>query len=211
MAEIDDSLERLPHTYEKRKDESNFSRNLWKVLSIFTTEIDILKQIKEKIVIFRDIDKATGRTLDYIGANVQQWRGKTIDSVYRALIKTKIARNINKGDLNGLISTIAVTVNCPKSEVKIREYWENNPPEAAAISISVPDYALNNIAMTPAQFTALMEKIVAAGVRIDGLYRGSFHFSSIYDQPVTDSDHGFDVGTLSAYYSTISGGDELPI
>jgi hypothetical protein len=212
MAEIDDSLERLPHTYEKRKDPAPpYQWKLWRFLSIFTREIDQLKQAKEDLRIIRDIDQATGMTLDRIGTNVQQSRGKTEDSVYKTLIKTKIARNINQGDVNNLIEVIAVSMGCKQSEVEVIEKWTLSTPEPAGLVIKPPIQALLNIGLTPAQFTPLMGRMTAGGVSVDGLYRGSFRFSTTYNQPVYNSDKGFNNGTLGAFYSPQNGGDELPL
>lgn len=212
MLEIDDSLERLPHTYENRKDEPDKpSRKLWRFLNIFTQEIDQLKRVKDDLRIIRDIDQARGTTLDRIGANVQQSRGRTEDSVYKTLIKTKIARNINQGDINNLIEVIAVSMGCAQSEVEVIEKWTLSTPEPAGLIIKPPIRALLNIGLTPAQFTPLMSRMTAGGVGVDGLYRGSFQFAAIYDQPVYNSDKGFERGTLGAFYSPLNGGDELPL
>lgn len=212
MAEIDDSLERLPHTYEKRKDEPEKPpRNLWKFLNIFTREIDQLKDAKEDIKAVRDIDQASGVTLDRIGANVQQGRGKMMDSIYKTLIKTKITRNINQGDVNNLIETVAVSMNCEQSEVEITEKWTLSTPEPAGLMIKLPIEALLKIGLTPEQFTALMNRMAVGGVGVDGLYRGSFRFADTYDQPVFDSEKGFERGSLGAFYSPENGGDELPL
>lgn len=212
MAEIDDSLERLPHPYEKRKSiPGNPVPILWRFLSIFTQEIDLLKKTREDIQAARDIDRTFGTSLDNVGANVQQLRGKTTDSVYRTLIKTKIIRNINQGDVNNLIDVIAFSMGGDPSQVEITEKWTLTPPEPAGLIIKPPIQGLLNIGLTPAQFTALMNRMAAGGVNVDGLFRGSFRFAATYGQPVFDSDKGFDRGTLGAFFTPENGGDELPL
>lgn len=208
MPEIDDSLQRLPHTYQKSKSPR---ANLWRFLSIFTLEIDQLKQVKEEIKAARDIDQASGSTLDKIGSNVEQYRGKTTDSVYKTLIKTKITRNINQGDVNNLIDVIAFSMGGEPSQVELIEKWTLDPPEPAGLIIKPPIQALLNIGLTPAQFTSLMSRMTAGGVSVDALYRGSFRFSTTYDQPVFDSEKGFGRGTLGAFYTPENGGDGLPL
>jgi hypothetical protein len=180
-------------------------------LNIFTQEIDLLKKAREDIQTARDIDQAFGGSLDNIGANVQQFRGKTTDSVFRTLIKTKIIRNINQGDVNNLIDVIAFSTGAEPSQVEIIEKWTLSSPEPAGLIIKPPIQALLNVGFTPAQFTVLMNRMAAGGVNVDGLFRGSFRFASIYDQPVFNSDKGFNNGTLGAFYSPRDGGDELPL
>jgi hypothetical protein len=212
VAEIDDSLERLPHPYEKRKSIPDKPvPKLWRFLNIFTQEIDLLKKVRKDIETSRDIDRASGSSLDHIGTNVQQLRGKTPDSVYRTLIKTKIIRNINQGDLNNLIDVIASSMGADPFQVEIVEKWTLNPPEPAGLIIKPPIQALLNIGLTAAQFTTLMNRMAAGGVSVDGLYRGSFRFAPTYDQPVFDSEKGFERGTLGAFYAPENGGDELPL
>ncbi|HEX3045397.1 MAG TPA: hypothetical protein VHY08_11630 [Bacillota bacterium] len=213
MAEIDDSLERLPHPYEKRKSVPNKPVPiLWRFLSIFTQEIDLLRKTKEDIKDARDMDLAAGATLDKIGSNVQQLRGTLKDNVYRTLVKSKIMRNINQGDVNNLIDVIAFSMGGDPSEIEIIEKWTLNPPEPAGLIIKPPIQALLNVGLTAPQFTALMNRMAAGGVKVDGLFRGSFRFATTYDQPAFDSDKGFNKGKLGAFYSPLSGGDEeLPL
>jgi hypothetical protein len=212
VAEIDDSLERLPHPYEKRKSiPGKPVPRLWRFLSIFTQEIDLLKKARKDVETSRDIDRASGSSLDHIGTNVQQLRGKTPDSVYRTLIKTKIIRNINQGDVNNLIDVIASSMGADPFQVEITEKWTLTSPEPAGLIIKPPIQALLNIGLTPAQFTALMNQMAAGGVKVDGLFRGSFRFAATYDRPVYNSDKGFDQGTLGAFFTPENGGDELPL
>lgn len=206
MAEADDSLLRAPHTYSKEL------QSIWgKLLCILTGEIDRLKNLAADIRLVRDIDQTNGTNLDLIGANVQQERGKVSDPLYRVLIKTKIARNINEGNINNLISVISLALGCQEEEVLIRERWELNPPKPAGLVIEVPCAALNAIGMTPEQFTSLMDRMVATGIGVAALYAGSFSFSGVPDQPENDPEFGFDRGVLGAYFSLNDGGDELPL
>jgi hypothetical protein len=206
VSEADNSIIRTPHTYSKDR------QTIWgKLLSVLTDEIDRIKQVAADIGSIRDIDGAGGRNLDLIGANVQQERGNTTDRLYRVLIKTKIARNINEGNIDNLIRVISLALGCREEEVLIRERWELAPPKPAGLVIEVPCRALNDIGMTPEQFTILMNRIIATGIGVAALYAGSFGFSSIPDQPENDSEFGFDQGILGAYFSLVDGGDELPL
>ncbi|HEX3045402.1 MAG TPA: DUF2612 domain-containing protein [Bacillota bacterium] len=206
MSEADNSITRTPHTYSKDR------LSLWgKLLSVLTVEIDRIKEVSASIRAIRDIDEAGGWNLDLIGGNVQQGRGKLSDQLYRILIKTKIARNINEGNIDNLIRVISMALGCKETEVLIRERWELEPPKPAGLIIEVPCYALNRVGMTPEQFTALMNRTVATGIGVAALYAGGFSFSSVADQPETDLEFGFDRGILGAYFSLNDGGDELPL
>lgn len=206
MSEADNSIIRSPHTYRKDR------QSIWgKLLGVLTGEIDKVKQVAAGIRSIRDIDQAGGRNLDLIGANVQQERGNTSDRLYRVLIKTKIARNINEGNIDNLITVISLALGCKETEVSIRERWELDPPRSAGLVIEVPCNSLNAIGMTPEQFTTLMNRMVATGIGVAALYTGSFSFSSLPDQPEIDPECGFDQGILGAYFSLNHGGDELPL
>lgn len=206
MFEADSSIIRAPHTYSKDR-QSNWG----KLLGVLTDEIDKVKQVAAHVQKVRDIDEAGGRNLDLIGANVQQERGNTSDKLYRVLIKTKIARNINEGNIDNLIQVISLALKCEENEVLIRERWELAPPKSAGLVIEVPCRALNDIGMTPEQFTILMSRIVATGIGVVALYAGSFSFSDKADLPENGSEFGFDRGILGAYFSLNDGGDELPL
>jgi len=179
-------LKRLTDNY--RKDPES---NVGKLLNIAAGELEDIKASIEKTGQWRSIDDAQGKTLDRIGANFQQLRGQAPDSVYRILIKSKIARNLSDGSINTLIQTLAITLDIEPEGIKIRELWSDASPEPAAIFIGVPYDALNVVGMTLNQFGRLCNRIVAAGVRADVLVEGTFEFSSIVDESETDSEAGF--------------------
>lgn len=192
--------------------------NLSKLLSIAADQLRDVQETLQKIEEWRDIDKAKGTTLDLIGGNVVQKRGAATDEVYRIMIKTKIARNLSKGDVNTIIRVIAMAVGADYSEVKIRQKF-NDPvdPEPAALSLmQLPLNRLNESGIELSQFVQIIQKTVAAGVRVNSVeLTGTFQYASQYDQLET-GDTGFaDIdmttgGTLGELYE--SGDDyELPI
>ena len=195
-----DSLKRLPHVYNKSVDGAGEPVSLiGKLIKLVTMQIDNIKTVCSQIRNSHDIDQAIGKTLDYIGSNVQQGRGKATDQVFRAIIKTKIARNINQGDINSLISILSVTLNCPVEDIELIEKYTQEPSIPASITVHVPEHVLNDMGLTPNQYHFLLKKIVAAGIGVDTLYAGSFGFSSDLNVPEFDSVEGFDEGTLGAY------------
>ena len=65
-------FDRLPDNYSKRGQVNN------KVLhKIVYSEVEELFEVFNAIKLFRNIDNAYGKTLDYIGSNVQQLRTLT--------------------------------------------------------------------------------------------------------------------------------------
>lgn len=203
MITVQDMLRRLTDVFRKDPDS-----NVGKLMAIFADQLRKLEQTIQRVEEWRDIDKAEGTTLDRIGENVAQHRGAATDEIYRILIKSKIARNLSKGDINTIISVLATALNTEPSEIKIIELY-NDPvvPEPAAISlIQLPIERINAVGMDPVQFAQIVQRTVAAGVRVGVIeLTGTFEFGAIGDLP--DPNKGFaDIdqtmgGTLGAAYS----------
>lgn len=203
MITLQDMLKRLTDVFTK---DSN--SNLGKLLSILAMQLQNIEQTTEKVRQWRDITQAQGTTLDRIGENVVQPRGVASDEVYRILIKSKIARNFSTGDINTIIRVLSIALDVDYSEIKISELY-NDPdyPEPAAISvIQLPISRLNEVGMDPIQFARIVQKTVAAGIRVGVIeLTGTFEFGAIDDPP--DTETGFaDIdqvtgGTLGAVYS----------
>jgi len=212
MITVQDMLRRLTDVFRK-----NLDSNIGKLMAIFAEQLQKLEQTVQRVEEWRDIDKAEGTTLDRIGENVGQPRGVATDEIYRILIKSKIARNLSKGDINTIITVLATALNTDPSEIRIVEMY-NDPiaPEPAAISIiQLPLRRINEVGMDPKQFARIVQRTVAAGVRVGVIELvGTFEYGSIGDPP--DPERGFaDIdqtfgGMLGAAYSP---GDvpDLPI
>ena len=203
MITVQDMLRRLTDVFRKDPDS-----NIGKLMAIFAEQLQKLEQTVQRVEEWRDIDKAEGTTLDRIGENVGQPRGVATDEIYRILIKSKIARNLSKGDINTIITVLATALNTDPSEIRIVELY-NDPvaPEPAAISIiQLPLKRINEVGMDPTQFARIVQRTVAAGVRVGVIELvGTFEYGSIGDPP--DLERGFaDInqtfgGTLGAAYS----------
>jgi hypothetical protein len=212
MITVQDMLRRLTDVF--RKDPES---NVGKLMAIFAGQLQKLEQTVQRVEEWKDIDQAEGTTLDRIGENVGQPRGVAADEIFRILIKSKIARNLSKGDINTIITVLATALDTDPSEIKIAEqYADPANPEPAAISlIALPLQRLNQVGMDPAQFSRIVERTVAAGVRVGVIeLTGTFEFGSM-DDPL-DQNTGFaDIeqsfgGTLGAVYSPGDAPD-LPI
>lgn len=201
-------VERLPDTYAKEP-----GSRIFRFFRIMAAELNAIKDALTTTERYRDVDQAAGRTLDRIGSNVRQPRGQLADETYRALIKTKIARNLSRGDVDSVKRIIASMLSIDPSGVEMQMGWQGDPPEPAAVTLlAAPLDAIAHFGLGPEEFAAIAQRIVAAGVRVGALLQGTFEFD---DFPKLDPDKGFADeaqtigGTLGAYYDAPSA--ELPI
>lgn len=211
MFSVKDMLKRFADTYNKRPDS-----NLGKLSGILHEELARVGETFERIRSWKDIDNAQGTTLDRIGSNVVQPRGAATDEVYRVLLKSKIARNLSKTDINTIIRVLALALDCEFGEIKIQEKFEDPlEPEPAAINlISVPIKRLNEVGMSSYQFAQIIQKTVAAGVRVAQIeLAGTFELSSQYDALET-GDYGLadpDMTTGGDLGTVYTPGDDYPL
>lgn len=208
FVEAEHLVKRLPDTYNKTRG-SRITR-LFRVVGAEFAEIRRSLITTERM---RDIDQATGATLDGIGRNVHQLRGQLNDRAYRTLIKAKIARHLSPGDVNSIKQVVSTMLDIPMSEVGVRQLWRADPPEPAAVEVSAPIHALAQFELSPTQFATIMQHIVAAGVRVTSLLGGTFELSEQLEQDeergLADDDMTFG-GTLGEYYD-IGDETELPL
>ncbi|MFD1886837.1 hypothetical protein [Paenibacillus wenxiniae] len=208
MISVAKILEKLTDVFAKRPDST-----IGKLLTILSDKMGELEVTFNKIEEWRDIQKAKGATLDLIGSNVGQKRGAASDAVYRIMIQSKIARNLSKGDINTIIRVIALALSAQYSEIKILEKYEDEfDPEPAAISlIQMPIDKLNASGISLPQFIQIIQRTVAAGVRVSSVQLvGSFRFSDMADQTEENSNGGFGVGEFG-YLFDPDDSPELPI
>ncbi|MCJ8015217.1 hypothetical protein MUG84_26470 [Paenibacillus sp. KQZ6P-2] len=159
--------------------------NIGKLIGILYGQLQEVGDTLETVREWRNIDKAKGTTLDMIGHNIIQPRGAATDEVYRVLLKSKIARNLSQTDINTIIRVLALALNCDYSDIRIQPKF-NDPvdPEPAALSlIRVPIKRLNEVGMSPMQFGQIIQKTVAAGVRVAQIeLAGTFQLASKYGE-----------------------------
>lgn len=169
-------IEMLTDNYKKHKDS-----NIGKLFLVITDELEEIKHNLGKTEDYRDVDIATGRTLDKIGGNVKQYRGISTDEIYRLLIKNKLRSISSSGDLNTIISIMSDALIFDPSEIGIEELYANTEgdKEPAALRIlSVPLRRLAEIGLSSQQFIEIIESSIPAGVRIAELtLEGTFEFS----------------------------------
>ncbi|MEH7801032.1 hypothetical protein V7274_10470 [Bacillus pumilus] len=198
---IKDLISKLTDAFQK--DEKS---NIGKLFLIVDEQLTAARKTLTTAEKWRDIDNAKGRGLDLIGDNVAQNRGRATDEIYRVLIRGKVARNISDGTTNRIIEALAKTLNCAYDEINIFTVKEDNEDEPAAIIVKkAPLEALNKVGMSATQFSSIVQKTVAAGVRVAYInLNGTFSFSSIPNEIETSqfgfSSDGIDGGTLGGIF-----------
>lgn len=214
MSFFTDMLSRLTDVYRKGP-----QSNIGKVIKILTDELDLLKTTFDRIEEWRDVEKAEGAVLDDLGMNVGQPRGAATDEIYRILLRSKVARNFSDGTIDTIIRVISIAVNADPKEIRIQElYNDQNNPEPAAIGIiQIPLRKLNEVGISPKQFVQIVQKTVAAGVRVANIeLSGTFSFSSHPTQSEYRDTAGFsDIDqTIGGYLGAMfvdSNDTDLPI
>lgn len=189
---------------------------IYNLVSLFADELALIKETNTLMLEWRDIDRARGQTLDLIGSNINQPRGKATDEVYRILLKSKIARNLSDGTVDTIIQVVATALNADLEEIKIKEAWETNPDALPAIELmELPLSRLLETGMDPLNFVRIVQKTVASGVKVEQVaLEGTFELGTTALEQSADkglSDITMTTGgTLGAIYST-DVIDELPI
>lgn len=163
MFSVKSIMRRFPDYFDKRP-ESNLS----KLISIFSEEMEEVKQTNDVIRAWRSIDKAQGKTLDLMGEDVRQLRGSDTDEQYRIKLKAKIARNLSDGTMDSIINILSIVLSVPKKSIRIIEKW-NDPrgKEYAAIRlVGVPTASLIEAGLDTQDFFTIVQSVVAAGVKV---------------------------------------------
>ena len=190
--------------------------NIYKLFQVIEDQLKNISDTEKQIRLYRSIDEAKGGTLDLIGSNYGQERGQATDEIYRTMIKAKISRMWCSGDFNGIINSLAITLQAEVTEFELIEEWETENGEIGVVSVvGVPIEALNHIGMTINQFKAIVKSLLPAGVRVESVsYEGTFAFAS-GEEIETDENAGFanDEQTIGGYLGFISSGAdyELPL
>lgn len=92
MYKYKEAFERLPERFRKPNNE-----DLYYVL--YGLGYDDMYIALDSVKDSRDISKANGKSLDYLGANVGEFRQGQDDERYRLLVLTRILMNLSMGDI----------------------------------------------------------------------------------------------------------------
>jgi hypothetical protein len=195
----------LPDAFSKAKGSNNA-----KILEIAKSAVDELREAIGAIYDSLDIDKATGYSLDLFGDMVGQNRGAATDEQYRAMIKSKIARNLASADHNSIVKALCVVFGCEPSEILL---VEKEAPCVVTVE-SVPFGALNKSNIDARTAVKIISGLMPTGVRLESInFAGTFEFAETATE--YDADNGFgDAGqTLGGYFGMLSDseGSNLPV
>jgi len=132
------------------------TKNLYHVLY---PDVGVFDGLFEDVINSRNIDKASGKSLDLLGENVGQIRQGEDDELYRRLIKVRIIANLSNGDIptmNYVLSILVKEVYNGLEEAWRYDKYDNEP---AAIVLKITDFMRN----FPFE---IIEKIKSAGVKV---------------------------------------------
>lgn len=147
----DQAFKRLPERFRKP--------NTYDLYHVLYSGFDELEQGFSDIKKSRNIDQATGKSLDYLGGNVGQLRQGEDDDLYRLLIKTRIIANLSNGDIptiNKVLSILTKDLFLGLIEVWGDDEYDREP---AAFRLEL-SYNTNLIPFD------IVDKIKSAGIRV---------------------------------------------
>lgn len=146
-----EAWERLPERFRKE--------NNLKLYYVLYGGFDEVFAALDEIRMSRDLNKAYGKTLDRIGANVGQFRLDEDDDLYRQLIKVRIIANLSLGNIptiNKVLSVLTKDVYLGLREAWDKTEYQNEPAKIVVnLSRSIENYPIE-----------LIERIKSAGVRV---------------------------------------------
>ena len=204
---LDDLKKWLTSNYEK-----SVLSKVSKVLSFISGELGEVKEVYETIEAWENLDNAQGVALDTWGENVLQYRGQAEDDVYRALIRSKVARDRSTGDYNSLLEIMSLLLNIDKTEIIIEEGVLTNFQTVK--TVQVPFDALQETGLTSSQLGRIIARIVAAGIGVEEIvFYGTFEFVDSLENIESLGYADVDMtqgGTLGAIYEP-SNDPDLPI
>lgn len=198
-------VKNLPDAYSKALGSNNA-----RLLDIAKGSVDTLRETISAVYDSLDIDKATGKSLDMFGDMVGQARGAATDEQYRAMIKSKIARNLSNADFNSVIHAICAVFGCDPTDILLTE--SDKPCVATMEKLPYGSLISSNIDQRTA--IKIIAGLLPAGVRLESVvFAGTLEFAATSD--VYDSDAGFgDIDqTIGGYFGFVSDtdGSNLPI
>lgn len=200
----DDYAKNLPDAFSKAKDSNNA-----RILEIEKSALDRLREDVGAVYDGLDIDKATGKTLDLFGDMVGQERGVATDEQYRAMIKSKICRNLAGADVTSILNAICVVFGCEPRDVMLRE--TNRP----VVSLDkLPYEALNKSNIDAATAIKIIASLMPAGVRLESLsFTGTFEFAATATEQDASKGFGDIEQTMGGYLGLLSDGEgsNLPV
>lgn len=177
----DNHAKNLPDAYKKTQDSNNA-----KLLEIEKDAVNILRESINAVYDSLDIDLATGKSLNLYGEMLGQDRGTATDEQYRALLKSRIVRNLSGTDHNSIVNAICLTFGCEPSEIHLSE----EEGKCAVTLEGIPFDAINRINIDSNTAMQIVKTLMPAGVGFASLnFSGTFEFGG--DEMLYDEEKGF--------------------
>ena len=161
-------VKNLPDAYRKTPDSNNA-----KLLEVEKSETDRLREEIAAIYDSLDINLATGKTLDLYGEMLGQKRGAATDEQYRALLKSRIIRNLSGADHDSIVNAICITFDCDPADILLTE----TDGKCEVTLEGIPYAATNRINLDATTATQIIKMLIPAGVNFPVLvFGGTFEF-----------------------------------
>lgn len=166
----EDFIKNLPDHYNKTPNSNND-----KIMQLLQQDAGIFKGILQELTDSLDIETASGYTLNLYGEMVGQNRGVATDEQYRAMIKSKISRNLTNADHKSIIRSLCSVFGCEPSEIAIVE-----TDETCVVTLEqLPYSSLNKSNIDAATAIKIIKGLMPAGVRVESLsFTGTFEFAT---------------------------------
>ncbi|MEK4883488.1 hypothetical protein NST81_01985 [Bacillus sp. FSL W8-0223] len=169
----------------------NGDSNIGKLFTIVDEQLTDIDNTLNTMEEWIQIDKAQGKALDDIGEDLNQYRGKATDEIYRVMIRGKMARSVSDGTINSMIDALSKTLNCKPTDIQIASSIELGEGEPNSIVVKkAPLEALNKIGLSANQFVQFVEQVVPGDASVARVnLEGTFSFAS--GSTVESSEFGF--------------------
>ena len=186
------NVKRLPDAYLKRYGDGTKSNHA-KMLELNELQRDEFKEVMTQVLESLDIDIATGATLDKFGETINQKRGSLNDEQYRIMLRFKIAKLLNKGDYNSLMTLACFLLECEYGDLVVQDVGN-----ATIEIVSLPLAVLHNAGFTFSQVIDMIKDLIPCGVNIsDANFIGKFEFGD-WNELLSDEENEallYDEGT----------------
>ena len=172
MTTITRLMDRVTSPYDKGD-----SSNMRKMLAGYVDELDALEQNDSDMLVARDVNNATGQSLDYIGAvfDIVRQTAETDDEL-RARIKFAGQQQFTSGTETEVHEGIASVLDVDVSRISITE-------GSASFNAAIFQTDLDNSGLTNAQLLANIDAIKPICVAATVSVSGTFEYTNIAGDP----------------------------
>ena len=183
MTSIDDTISRLPDSYNRDSTSNNY-----KLLSIFANEHDDIADTIADIKSAHFIDSATGMSLDYFGVMLQTFRETAeTDAHYRVRLKTMWARYGSSGTIQDILDIVAAMLSVETNRIEVIEDFVG---VYANFDVWVWLQDLTDAGITASELNDLLDVVKGAGISVAAHAYGTFTARGALD--ANDSILGYD-------------------